>query len=37
MGVAFVIVLLLLMGPGAVLYGADSRRVDDRGWFARRR
>ena len=37
MGVAFVIVLALLMGPAAVLYGADSRRIDDRGWFARRR
>jgi hypothetical protein len=37
MGVAFVIVLLLLIVPGAVLYGADSRRIDDRGWLARRR
>jgi hypothetical protein len=37
MGVAFVILLLLLIGPGAVLYGVDSRRLDDRSWSTRRR
>jgi len=36
MGVTFVILVLLLIGPAAVLYGADSRRTDDRGWFGRR-
>jgi hypothetical protein len=36
MGLAVVILLLLLIGPAALLYGADSRRVDDRGWFGRR-
>jgi hypothetical protein len=36
MGIAVVILVLLLIGPAAVLYGADSRRVDDRGWFGRR-
>jgi hypothetical protein len=37
MGVAFFIVLLLLIVPGALLYGADSRRTDDRGSLADRR
>jgi hypothetical protein len=36
MGLAFAILMLLLMGPAAVLYGADSRRESDRGWLARR-
>jgi hypothetical protein len=36
MGLAVVIILLLLIGPAAVLYGADSRRTDDRGWFGHR-
>jgi hypothetical protein len=36
MGIAVVILVLLLIGPAAMLYGADSRRVDDRGWFGRR-
>jgi hypothetical protein len=28
--------LILLVGPLAVLYGADSRRLDDRGIFPHR-
>jgi len=36
MGLALIILLLLLMGPAALRYGADSRRVGDRGWFGRR-
>jgi hypothetical protein len=36
MGIAVVIILLVLIGPVAVLYGADSRRTDDRGWIGRR-
>jgi hypothetical protein len=36
MGLAVVIVLLLLIGPASLLYGADSRRIGDRGWFGRR-
>jgi len=28
-----VIALIVLVGPLAVLYGADSRRLDDRGIF----
>jgi hypothetical protein len=36
MGIAVVILLLVLIGPAAVLYGADSRRIDDRGWIGRR-
>jgi hypothetical protein len=35
-GVAIFIILLALIGPLAVLYGADSRRIDDRGWIGRR-
>jgi hypothetical protein len=35
-GIAIVILLLVLIGPVALRYGADSRRVDDRGWFGRR-
>jgi hypothetical protein len=37
MGIAVVILLLLLIGPAAVLYGSDSRRIDDRGWIGSRR
>jgi hypothetical protein len=36
MGSVLVLALLLLAGPLAVLYGADSRRLDDRdrrGWW----
>jgi hypothetical protein len=36
-GIAIVILTLVLMGPIAVRYGADSRRIDDRGWFGGRR
>ena len=36
MGVAIVILLLVLIGPVALRYGADSRRLDDRGWMGRR-
>jgi hypothetical protein len=35
-GIAIVILLLVLIGPVALRFGADSRRVDDRGWFGRR-
>jgi hypothetical protein len=35
-GIAIVILALALIGPLAVLYGADSRRTDDRGWIGRR-
>jgi hypothetical protein len=35
-GIAIVIIALVLMGPLALLYGADSRHIDDRGWFGRR-
>jgi hypothetical protein len=35
-GIALVIIALVLMGPLALLYGADSRRIDDRGWIGRR-
>jgi hypothetical protein len=35
-GIAIVILLLVLIGPAALRYGADSRRIDDRGWFGRR-
>ena len=36
MGLAVVILLLVLIGPAAVLYGSDSRRMNDRGWIGRR-
>ena len=36
MGIAIVIIALVLMGPAALLYGADSRRIEDRGWIGRR-
>jgi hypothetical protein len=35
-GIAIVIIALVLIGPMALLYGADSRRLDDRGWIGRR-
>jgi hypothetical protein len=35
-GIVFFILLLVLIGPLALRYGADSRRVDDRGWIGRR-
>ena len=36
MGIGIVILLLVLIGPAAVLFGTDSRRTDDRGWIGRR-
>jgi hypothetical protein len=33
MGVAVIVVFLLLIGPVAVRYGADSRVSDPRGWW----
>jgi hypothetical protein len=38
MAVLFVVVLLVLLGPLAVLYGVDSRLPDDgwKGWPSRR-
>jgi len=35
-GLVLVILLLVLIGPVALRYGADSRRIDDRGWIGRR-
>jgi hypothetical protein len=31
---AAVLPFIILIGPLAYFFGADSRRVDDRGWFA---
>jgi uncharacterized membrane protein len=36
MGLAIFIALVVLIGPVAIFFGADSRRVDDRGWMGRR-
>jgi hypothetical protein len=33
MGVVLVIAFLLAIGPLALLYGVDSRRWDERGWW----
>jgi hypothetical protein len=33
MGALFVVVFLLAVGPLALLYGVDSRRSDERGWW----
>jgi len=33
MGLVFVIALLVAIGPLALLYGVDSRRWDERGWW----
>jgi hypothetical protein len=33
MGVVIVIAFLLAIGPLALLYGVDSRRSDERGWW----
>jgi hypothetical protein len=35
-GIAIVILFLVLIGPVALRYGADSRRIEDRGWIGRR-
>jgi hypothetical protein len=32
-----VLAFLVLIGPLAVVYAVDSRRLDDRGWFGARR
>jgi hypothetical protein len=29
-----VVAFLVLVGPLSYFYGVDSRRIDDRGWFA---
>jgi nitrogen fixation-related uncharacterized protein len=31
------VIVLVLAGPLAYFWGADSRRVEDRGWFGSRR
>jgi hypothetical protein len=33
MGLVLVIVFVLAIGPLALLYGVDSRRWDERGWW----
>jgi nitrogen fixation-related uncharacterized protein len=33
MGLVMVAVFLLAIGPLALLYGVDSRRSDERGWW----
>lgn len=37
MGSFIVIAFLLAIGPLALLYGVDSRRSDDRGWWPGKR
>jgi hypothetical protein len=37
MGSFIVIAFLLAVGPLALLYGVDSRRSDDRGWWPGKR
>jgi hypothetical protein len=37
MGALLVIGIVLLTGPLAILFGADSRRYDDRSWTPRSR
>jgi len=32
MGALLIIAIVLLTGPAAILFGADSRRYDDRSW-----
>jgi hypothetical protein len=32
-----ILALIALTGPLSYFFGADSRRIDDRGWFAARR
>jgi hypothetical protein len=29
-----VVAFLVLVGPLSYFFGVDSRRIDDRGWFA---
>jgi len=33
MGALFIAVFVLAVGPLALLYGVDSRRWDERGWW----
>ena len=35
MGALLIIAVVLLTGPAAIFFGADSRRYDDRGWNPR--
>jgi hypothetical protein len=35
MGTLIVFAVLFLTGPAAILFGADSRRYDDRSWTPR--
>jgi hypothetical protein len=37
MGVFLIVTFLVLIGPLSYLYGADSRRQTDRGWFGEAR
>lgn len=37
MGLLIVVAFLLAIGPLALLYGVDSRRWDDRGWWPGKR
>ena len=36
MGALIIIAVVLLTGPAAILFGADSRRYDDRGSLTHR-
>jgi len=36
MGALLIIAVVLLTGPAAIFFGADSRRYDDRGSLTRR-
>ena len=37
MGFFLVLAFLVLIGPLAYFFGADSRKTSDRGWIASRR
>ena len=37
MGFFLVLAFLVLIGPLACFFGADSRKTSDRGWIASRR
>ncbi len=37
MAAFIVLAFLLVIGPLSYVYGADSRLLDDRGWFPDRR
>ncbi len=34
MGSLLVVSFIILVGPLSYFFGVDSRRLDDRGWFA---